>query len=377
MNFAHAFQTTDHQPTCVSPVSFPTSRSDVTESWLRQTLDAHPRFQEDPILTVSLQDLGDGIGQMSALTLASLVCASGRQLQLVVKLQAPVPEMHQVALSYGHYDSEVGFYTEMASDIPMRTPDIYVCAIDELNARVVLIMEAFTDWQSPDQISGATAEQVAIAVAELAGLASTYWNTPPTDEFSWLKTADDPVYDSLSADYAACLPILLERFRADWPDQATGTLTAISENYAGVRQAIIDGTQVLSHWDFRVENLFFRADGELAVIDWQLMHADNPANDLAYLLATNVEIGLRREIEADIMAIYLKALREQGIEGYGMANLVADYRLALLSISAIPVIGGANADVGNRRSRALFSTMGARLLAAIDDWQAVEMIRSL
>jgi hypothetical protein len=285
--------------------------------------------------------------------------------------------MHQIALSYGHYESEVSFYTEMAPDIPMRTPEVYVCAMDDQSDRVVVIMEGFTDWHSPDQIVGATAEQVAIAVVELAGLASTYWNAPPTAEYPWLKAADAPVYDSLPEDYTACLPILLERFRDDWPDVAPRILTTISENYAAVRNAIIAGRQVLSHWDFRVENLFFGADGELAVIDWQLMHADNPANDLAYLLATNLEIGIRREIEADMMALYLQQLREHGVEDYGMADLVADYRLALLSISAIPVIGGASADISNPRSRALFSKMGARLIAAIDDWQALELISNL
>jgi len=374
MNVAQSIKPIDQHPARVPPVSFPGSRQEVTEGWLRRTLDAHPRFIRDPIMTLTLQDLGDGIGQLSTLTLARLSCRSGAHVSLVIKLQAPVPEMHQLALSYGHYESETGFYRDLAPEIPIRTPDIYVCAMNAGRDRVVLIMEGFTDWHSPDQLAGASAAQVAMAVSELAGLASAYWNAPPTDVYAWLKTADDPAYDTMPGDYAACLPTLLARFGDDWPDHATGTLTAIGDNYARVRQAIVAGTQVLSHCDFRVENLFFSADGELAVIDRQLMHAENPANDLAYLLATNVDTGLRRQIEADMMALYLQGLRARGIEGYGMAELEADYRLALLSVSLIPVLGGASADVSNPRSRALFSAMGARLLAAIDDWQALEVL---
>jgi aminoglycoside/choline kinase family phosphotransferase len=324
-----------------------------------------------------LSNLGDGIGQLSALTLAELTCASGRKLPLVIKLQAPVAEMHQVALHYGHYETEVNFYREMAAEIPLRTPQIYVCAMDPASGRVLIIMEAFGDWHSPDQLTGADAEQVATAIEELAALASAYWESAPTIQFPWLKSAGSPQYATLPEDHAACLPILLDRFENSWPAGSAAKLKEISSNYARVQQAIIEGTQVLSHWDFRVENLFFGSDGELAVIDWQLMHTDNPANDLAYLLATNVDVELRRKIEADMMALYLRELRDRGIDGYGMANLVSDYRLALLSITAILVIGGANADIGNQRSRALFATMGERLLAAIEDWQAVDILRSL
>ncbi|MEQ8861733.1 MAG: aminoglycoside phosphotransferase family protein [Pseudomonadales bacterium] len=374
MNTAYCTSSPSLETTLVPPAGFPACREAVTPDWVRETLADHPRFSLDPIRTVELTDLGDGLGQLSALTLAGLTCASGRRGQLVIKLHAPVPDMHQVALNYGHYENEVRFYAEMAQRVPMRTPEIYVSAMDPVHNRVVIVMEGFGAWHSPDQIAGATAREVSIAVGALAGLAATFWDAPPRETFPWLRAADSPAYASLPQDYAACLPGALERFESIWPEGSARTLARIARGYGGLREAVLTRTQVLSHWDYRVENLFFGTGGELAVIDWQLMCLDSPAHDLAYLLATNVETALRREIEAEMMALYLRRLRQHGVTGYGEAELIEDYRRALLSVSVITVIGGANADIENARSQALFARMGSRLLAAIDDWQATEVL---
>lgn len=377
MNTAAPLSRSIPETTLVPPAGFPACREAVTPNWLRETLTDHPRFSLDPIRTVALTNLGDGLGQLSALTLADLTCASGRRTQLVIKLHAPVPEMHQVGLAYGHYKNEVKFYAEMAQRVPMRTPEIYVSAMDSAQDRVVIVMEGLRGWHSPDQIAGATAQEVSIAVNALAGLAATFWNAPPLEAFPWLRAADSSAYASLPHDYAACLPLALERFESIWPKGSSRSLARIAEGYGALREAMLKRTQVLSHWDYRVENLFFAPGGELAVIDWQLMCLDSPANDLAYLLATNVETALRREIEAEMMMLYLSRLRKHGVVGYGEAQLIADYRLALLSVSVIVIIGGANADIGNPRSRELFARMGSRLLGAIDDWRATDVLDRL
>lgn len=377
MNTAQPLNRPALETTLVPPAGFPGCRDEVTPDWIRETLEDHPRFSLDPIRAVALTDLGDGLGQLSALTLAELTCVSGRRTQLVIKLHAPVPDMHQVGLAYGHYENEVKFYAEMAQQLPIRTPDIYVSAMDQAHGRVAIVMEGFGAWHSPDQIAGATAQEVALAVDGLAGLAAAFWNRPPRDAFPWLRAADSPAYASLPGDYAACLPTALERFQAAWPAGSAGSLARIAEGYGALRQAIPGRTQVLSHWDYRVENLFFGPAGELAVIDWQLMCLDSPAHDLAYLLATNVETDLRREIEPDMMARYLHKLRQHGVADYGEDDLIADYRRALLSVSVIAIVGGANADVANPRSRELFARMGSRLLTAIDDWQATDVLDRL
>ncbi|MEJ2238880.1 MAG: phosphotransferase [Gemmatimonadales bacterium] len=138
-----------------------------------------------------------------------------------------------------------------------------------------------------------------------------------------------------------------------------------------MKDTIFNSQRVLSHWDYRVENMFFGAGGELVVIDWQLMNINNPANDLAYLLGSNVDVTLRRSAERDLMQLFLEGLRQHGVEGYSASDLERDYRLALLAVSAIPIIGGASADITNERSAKLFGVVGARLFQAVEDWEAL------
>jgi len=60
-----------------------------------------------------------------------------------------------------------------------------------------------------------------------------------------------------------------------------------------------------------------------------------------------------------------------------MQDLRADFRLALLGITPILIIGGANLDQTNIRSLVLFEHIGKRLLGAIDDWQALDVLEEI
>ena len=82
----------------------PVDRSEVTETWLVETLATHPSFTADPIHSVKLTYLGDGLGQLSTLVLADLICDSGSKLQVVIKLHADVAAMHDIAMERQHTD---------------------------------------------------------------------------------------------------------------------------------------------------------------------------------------------------------------------------------------------------------------------------------
>jgi aminoglycoside phosphotransferase (APT) family kinase protein len=357
----------------VEPAYLPADRSEVTDAWLTGTLAPHPTFAADRIAAVTLRELGDGIGQLGTLLLVDLECASGATHQLVVKLHASVPDMHDIAMRYEHYDSEINFYTHLADAIPLRTPEIYVARMDRDSGRVLMIMESFAGWHSPDQLAGATLEEVTVATEHLGGLTAALFDAPALERYPWLRDMHSPAYDSLADDYRSCTDIMLERLER-LPASSAGTARRIGERFEALKEDLCTGHQALAHWDYRVENLFYGPDDEFAVIDWQLMMMTNPANDFAYLLSTNIDTELRRAVEADLMERYLEGLARHGVQGYSRADLERDYRQALLGISCIPVIGGSGYDLDNARSHDLFAAIGSRLFQAIDDWDALEVL---
>ncbi|MBD3647729.1 MAG: hypothetical protein HUJ31_09830, partial [Pseudomonadales bacterium] len=153
--------------TLASPDYLPADRSEVTDAWVMNLLAAHPTFRSDTITAVRLEHFGDGIDQLSTLVRADLTCASGADHQLVIKLHTNVPGMHEIGLRYGHYESEINFYRHLADKVPVRTPELYAVEMDRDAERVLIVMESFTDWHSPDQLAGASLEEVTIATDAL------------------------------------------------------------------------------------------------------------------------------------------------------------------------------------------------------------------
>lgn len=358
----------------VEPVRYPASREEVTESWLAELLAAHPEFQARPPDSIALTPMGEGIGQLSVLLLADVADADGDR-QLVVKLHAGVPEMHDIGLRYGHYQSEVNFYRHLASEVPIRTPKVYANGMDEGSGHLAIVMESFAGWHSPDQVSGASLTEIEIAVDTLAGLTAAYWEAPLQSRHPWVRDVTSAAYVTLPGDYQASGVIATDRYEKFLPASGARAIAEIGGAFAEVMRLVQESTRALAHWDYRVENLFYGADQELVVIDWQLMMLSNPANDLAYLLGTNIDVDLRRAAEADLIDRFLEGLKQHGVAGYGRNHLERDYRIALLFISAIPIIGGAGADISNPRNLELFGRLGQRAFQAVEDWDALALLR--
>jgi hypothetical protein len=66
--------------------------------------------------------------------------------------------------------------------------------------------------------------------------------------------------------------------------------------------------------------------------------------------------------------------RSRDSSDYGRNDLSRDLRKALLGVSCIPIIGGANFDLDNARSHALFEAVGSRMFQAIEDWDALKLL---
>jgi len=49
-------------------------------------------------------------------------------------------------------------------------------------------------------------------------------------------------------------------------------------------------------------------------------------------------------------------------------------RKALMGVSCIPIIAGANFDLENERSHALLEAAGGRMFQAIEDWDALKLL---
>jgi hypothetical protein len=328
--------------------------------------------------SVSVENLGDGLGQVSELGKLTIDTEAGETKIFVVKTRTNVSDMHEIGITYGMYEREVNFYEQLADELPIRTPEIHYAAWDPKTERVAIIMEFMDGWYSPDQVAGATREEVEKAIRGLAPLTAGYWNSPLRGRVDWLGDAEADYYQNISADYLTSREGFLERFAHRLPPDIERVLEQIGRSNNALLHEQTQGTFALAHWDYRVENMFFKKDDpDVAVIDWQLMMWMKPAWDFAYLCFTNLKLEDRRAWLDDLATLYLEELASLGVGDYTKDDLMADIRLCLPGISAVPVIGGSSVDSTNPRSMELLATVSERVFAGIEDMECLKRVSCL
>jgi len=91
-------------------------------------------------------------------------------------------------------------------------------------------------------------------------------------------------------------------------------------------QSLVDAVDrppfTLVHGDYRLDNLFFTAGGDVAVIDWQLpFRGHSGAFDLALLMASSLTSDDRTRLMTSLTQFYLDELARNGVTGFGHADL--------------------------------------------------------
>ncbi len=365
------------KPITIASERIPENRETVDENWLIATLDQHPEFRSDPITSASFSALGDGLGQMSEMLVAHARRASGAEMPLVIKLHTTVEDMRNIGVRYHHYLRETNFYQQLAHQVPVRTPLIYAAAFDQDARRTALVMEHVGgDHYSPDQIAGASLAEIELAIDRLAKLTASFWDSPLRATHSWMGNANAEFYRSSLTDYPNSVDEALRRFGHAIPGMEEAA-SEIGAHLGEIHDYLCEGVQVLTHWDYRVENMFFSREDpdDFLLLDWQLMMWMRPGWDFVYLVGTCMEKALRRQHLDALIDRYLEQLAANGVTGYSRADFEQDLRMAVMACTIVPVVGGAGYDVTNDRSTALFTKVSERLFSAIEDLDALSLLR--
>jgi len=144
-----------------------------------------------------------------------------------------------------------------------------------------------------------------------------------------------------------------------------------------ILERLCSGPLVVTHGDFRLENMFFAAassDPRFAIVDWQSITLSSPGQDLAYYLTQSVRLDVRRAHEQALLERYLDGLRRHGVRDYSAAQLRHDYRLAALYLLDFAVVIAATLDLANDRGASIARALSERCCAALDDLDCHELL---
>jgi hypothetical protein len=348
-------------------MTIPRGAEDLTPEWLSDALGRR-------ITAVHAEPMGVGVGLVGTLFRLSLV-GDGAPSTIIAKLAAPTEEGRFVATVLNMYGREVGFYTDLAARCAIDHPACYYAAHDPATQDTVLLLEDVSlRAELLDQVEGCAVADTRPALRTLAQLHACFWDDASLAEHPWLlRLADDPYPGAVAFAYEAAWPRAQEFF----PDQMTDHVVEFGNGYAAgipsLFAKLCDGPHVLSHADWRLDNLFLTASDDIVAIDWQLVDRSVPLRDLAYFVTQSVNV----DDSAGYTALFDSYLRELATFGVQLDRDWAweMYRHATAFGFVYPVVAAGALEINDARHLELCATLMRRCISAITALDAFDLPR--
>jgi aminoglycoside/choline kinase family phosphotransferase len=225
--------------------------------------------------------------------------------------------------------TEARFYRDLASESPVRVPQVWYAALDGPGYVMVLedLVASGCTFPSPDD--GDIAARAGDVVENLAALHARYWESDRFGagrDLEWLAKRGMGGGDGGRQFIRRAVDVLGGRLGDDLDDP----FHRIAELYLGRTGDIVqlwhDGPGTVIHGDPHVGNLFVDADGRTGFLDWAVICRAPGLRDVAYTMCSSVPSDVREAIEREVVERYCDRLEAAGVS-LDVADAWDQYRL--------------------------------------------------
>jgi hypothetical protein len=346
-------------------MTIPRTVDDLTPQWCGEALGRE-------IDTVTATPLGVGVGLVGQLFRLELDGPDGKAT-VVAKLAAPTDEGRFVATVLNMYGREAGFYTDLSARTKIKHPRCSYAAHDpETQDTVLLIEDVSTRGRMLDQVAGCSVADARSAIRSLAELHACFWDDSSLDDLPFLKRlCDDPYPGAVAFAYETAWAPVQEFF----PELIDERVKAFGDGYAAQIPALFaklsEPPLVLSHGDWRLDNLFVTPDDDVIAVDWQLIDRSVGPRDLAYFATASFDVVDPAEYQT-AFDTYMGDLAERGVTpdrewAYEM------YRYGTMLGFVYPVIAAGALTIEDPRHIEVTRAMLDRSLRALDALNAFDL----
>lgn len=279
--------------------------------------------------------------------------------------------------TFDAYAREIRFYRSFASRVPCDVPAYLGADFDEKGARTTgpvlsKLVDALPDrvqlaiTRDVTKFMRASSRRYALLIEDLGAETTVHDMTAPPapaqleavlDALAAVHAgfwgdgslAGDPVFRPVltttpglyqTVGRKRCLPMASDRW-ADWFTEHHRALILESLDRYGDDVDRINEPVTLIHGDPRADNLLFRDDGRVVLLDWALVGHAHPGFDVGYLLCSCLPAE-RAALRNDLVEHYESALAEHGVttDPRGLREVVdATYRaIAVQQLVSIAVL---------------------------------------
>ncbi|MGE0571436.1 MAG: phosphotransferase [Dehalococcoidia bacterium] len=358
-------------------LSIPAAMSEVTAAWLTAALREGGVLKSASVASESKETIGVGVGilgELARVTLTYNQDEAGAPATVIVKLPTQDPGGRGVAQLLGFYEKEARIYHELAPKL--AAPRSYYSARDMAADRYVIVMEDVGSVRQGDQVEGASAEDTALLVKEMADMHARWWESSELEALDWLPALNAPQTMMAQGATMMALEPFLANFGSTLTERQRTAAIALAPRVMSMLEALATGPRTFLHGDLRLDNIFFGStDGTrpLTLIDWQISGRGRGPFDIAYFLSQSIATDARRANEQEWLRGYHATVSSVDA-AYDWDQCWEDYRAATLLCSIYPIVAGGSIDLGNERGVELVRAMATRSLAAVTDLDADELL---
>jgi hypothetical protein len=373
---------TPHKPDDLEFI--PASPNAITADWLTGMLHRVGLLKRAKIVAIAVQPVAAGsgfVGQTARLIIEYDEREASAPASIFAKLSSANPAVRQQLRKVGLYETEAGFYREVAPlpTFPMPVPRPYLSLYNEETGECLLLIEDLGQAEFGDNLTGCSSTDAIVVVRQLGRLHAHFWGSPMLKQWSWLRSLTDEAEVRIAL-YRAMLP----RFEQQCGTFLSPNLLETARRFALLLptyiERMVDKPQTLTHGDFRADNFAFatpRGERRVTVFDWQVARRAPGPRDVAYFLSLSLSAEQRRASEASLLKVYYESLVAHGVEGYSTEDLLSDVVVGLGSPLTMWVIASGMLDFSSERGADLVKQVCERLGAALADYRFTAYLDTL
>lgn len=347
-------------------MAIPTSLDQIDAAFLTDALGK-------PVASVEQQRIavGEGfLGELARLTLSYGDGADG-PATLIAKIPTTDGGLKPIGLLLQVYEREARAYAEVIPELKVRTAKAVYNEWNVETEEFCLILEDVGHLHAGDHHAGGTLEQAKAAMLGAARMHARWWGN--VDQLDWVPPIDSPLNLSLQAMVEDALPSIVDQYGELLGADLVGHLERFVPTISDMLTQYGSVSRTLTHNDFRLDNMFFD-DGELVLIDWQLVGRGDGLGDIAPFLASNLDPELRRAHEHDLLRAYFETMSSMDAGYLHFDDLMRSYGINLNFWLAMWCYSAVTKGETTKRGEELFDRVIARVADACRQHEAWQHI---
>ena len=265
---------------------------------------------------------------------------------LVAKIRGTTPVQAGMDAAMGLYEREARFYRELAGSVPVRTP---CCLHVGDGTSTPLLLEDLGGLRMGDQMRGLALSDAERLMDVLAALHARFWESPVLEQ-DWILSPGEGAFAGMVAQLVGSgMGALRERYSDRAPAGVLDAVATAAPRWGEILERCAEGPRTLVHNDCRLDNVFFRADGEPVLVDWQVLARTRGTQDVGNLLAGSMDVEDLRASWEPLLRRYHDRLCGQGVRDYTWGECVRHYRQNILYPLGAGIALLGHLDIGDDR----------------------------